>query len=335
MGWLRRFANAWVNVLNALGLLYGLVIIGYIAARVLIGEQWVLVEVANSLMPPILFPAVLFLLFALLTRRWKILPVYLPALLLFIILYAPFFAPSSVEAADETDPLRVLTFNVASWTGDTAQIASIVQSVDPDIVGFQEFLTPAADSLIAELTDRYPYHAVHPTNTFAIGMGFFSKYPIVDDMLFEDLDLGGHRLRLTLPDDRQITIFNVHPSPPQFIRGFDSSVRSGHIDEVLEVAAQESGPVLLIGDFNITDQTEDYARIAAQYEDAFYNTGTGLGPTFPNLARIPQSRFVPPLLRIDFVFYSEHWTALNSRVLPGIEQIDHYPLFAELSLKDS
>ncbi len=98
-------------------------------------------------------------------------------------------------------------------------------------------------------------------------------------------------------------------------------------------AAEETIPVIITGDFNMTPYTEDHQRMQADgYIDAFQVAGRGLGYTFPNGSAWGGSwRFVPPLLRLDYVFYDAHWTALDARVLARSGGSDHYPMIATLA----
>lgn len=331
----RRFTNILNPLLNAAGLLYGLAIVGYLAARILVGERWSWVEIGNSLMPAILFPVVPFIMVTVISRRWKLMPVYIPALLLFAVIYAPYFLPRTVQGAGDIVPLRVMTFNIASWAGETSEISSFVLAANPDIVVFQELLTPVADNLKRELADVYPNSALHTTNTFAVGVGIFSQHRILEDTGLEALSLGGQRSRIELENGQEIVIFNVHPTSPRVLYGFDTSLRSSEIEAVVNMSRSENHPVLLTGDFNITDQTDDYVRIAEHHQDAFYESGAGLGSTFPNLMKFSRGlSSVPPLIRIDYVFYSSHWRAVNAHVLPGVSISDHFPLLAELALNE-
>ena len=44
-------------------------------------------------------------------------------------------------------------------------------------------------------------------------------------------------------------------------------------------------PILIAGDFNMTDQTDDYRRLTAKFSDTFREVGWGMGFTFPDAAR--------------------------------------------------
>jgi endonuclease/exonuclease/phosphatase (EEP) superfamily protein YafD len=270
---------------------------------------------------------------ALILRRGRLFLALIPALLLFGAQYINFFLPNYVQVPESARGLRVLTFNLGSYVQDYDRVVALIRSANAEIVAVQEMLSPLASVLTTELADLYAYQALHPRDDFARGVGIFSQYPILEDMYLDQIVLGGQRTRISLSDEQTITLLNVHPVPPRIFGGFDSTVRSEEIAASLDLATSETNPLLLIGDFNITDQTEDYARITARYDDAFRESGTGFGFTFPHLARIATPlRVLPPFLRIDYVFFSSHWISLDAYVLPDHGGSDHYPLYAELAL---
>ena len=316
---------------QVIGLAFGMMTIGYFVGRLLVGERLWVIELISSLMPTILFPTFIFAIYPVITRRKRLALVHVPALALMIIQYTPQLLPHFNNLDPEND-LRVLTYNLASISTDSARLANVIRSANADVVALQELLSPTAAALTEELADLYPYHALHANDAFARGVGIFSRYPIVDDLYLDHMVLGGQRVRLVF-EETEITIFNVHPVSPRTLPPFDSSVRGQEIVSVLEMAAHDANPHLLVGDFNITDQTEDYAHIAAGYGDAFRASGVGFGFSFPNLTRFGRlARLVPPFIRIDYVFYDEHWGALTARVLGDHGGSDHYPVYAELTL---
>jgi vancomycin resistance protein VanJ len=99
------------------------------------------------------------------------------------------------------------------------------------------------------------------------------------------------------------------------------------VNELLRRAGGETMPVLIAGDFNMTDQTGDYARIAEQYADTYREIGWGMGFTFPDLGQ----RLL--LAQLDYVFHSSHFVAVEARVWGTSGGSDHRPVYAVLGFK--
>ena len=85
---------------------------------------------------------------------------------------------------------------------------------------------------------------------------------------------------------------------------------------------------LLVRDFNMSDQSADYWRIASRHEDAYRSAGWGLGFTFSSL--LPHIGWTPALARLDYVFYDESFETLEARVWPHSGGSDHLPVFVTL-----
>lgn len=139
-----------------------------------------------------------------------------------------------------------------------------------------------------------------------------------------------------------LIVYNLHPTHPGMTGEgfFRPAYRRREIEELLARAAKEKEPVILAGDFNMTDLTEDYGRIAAQYHDAYRQVGWGMGFTFPDqrypnaLSGAPFNRELPfpPWMRLDYVFYSAPLRAAEAHVWPDSGGSDHRPLWVRLAL---
>lgn len=116
---------------------------------------------------------------------------------------------------------------------------------------------------------------------------------------------------------------------------FDPVPRAHEIGVILERAAQDTGALIILGDFNMSDQSEDYARVLEQYNDTYREIGWGMGFTFPRaLPRfLSRTSSFPPFIRLDYIFHNEAVMALEAQVWPVSGGSDHRPLFARLALE--
>jgi vancomycin resistance protein VanJ len=194
---------------------------------------------------------------------------------------------------------------------------------------------------------QYPYHVNGPLlGEKAVGMGILSKYPIIDVTNFK-LDQDGivfqQRAEVNLLG-KSIAVYNIHTTFP-WIRVerdpwlsripwpvYDDKTRRKEIANLLLRLREEKIPFVLAGDFNLADFSEDYEELAAVLGDAYRSAGSGLGFTWP--ANRTPSVNIPihrPLVRIDYIFYSNEWRAKYARTLDKTGS-DHLPLFTSLDL---
>ncbi|MEG4944574.1 hypothetical protein [Microcoleus sp. F4-D5] len=57
------------------------------------------------------------------------------------------------------------------------------------------------------------------------------------------------------------------------------SPRSPEIQDLVQRVERETLPVIVAGDFNMTDETQDYDRVQKVMQDAFRKSGFGFGFT--------------------------------------------------------
>ena len=304
---------------------YGIIVTVYTALQLTIGEQFIVVAWLNNGAYLLWAGAIALIVPCILFRRRRILALMLLPALTFTINYLPMYVPREVVPSPNTQALTVLTYNIKLSPSNIYGISNDIWRIDADIVAIQELTPRSAEVLESELANIYPYRAFHPVNGFA-GQGILSKYPIVADEFWR-LYLGHQRVEIDV-NGTVIAVYNVHPVHHILpFWGFDISRRTEEVDFFLKKAEQDNIPVLIAGDFNMTDQSGDYQRITANYTDSYRQVGYGMGTTFP--AHI---RPFPSLVRIDYVFHSEEFTALTADVLRSTGGSDHRPLVVTLAI---
>ena len=197
----------------------------------------------------------------------------------------------------------------------------------------QELSIPAADHFSATLADTYPYQALYPQEEAHKGQGIFSRYPITDQDYWQNQRLQvtlGHMWAQIVLDGTPIRVFSSHPVPAfSFEKGFELQPHSAAIQILLERAQDIDVPVIMVGDFNMTEQYDEYDAVTAAYTDTFIEAGSGFGFTFPaGNRKVP----LPPVLRLDYVFHDANFIGIEARTLPRSGSSDHRPLFARLAL---
>jgi len=328
--------------LIAITLLYALIALAYPLLReVLWRHEWGMFAV--NFAPWLFAPLLVLVPLALFVPSWPLRGATALAVVAFLLVYGDRFLPRLATASAATSRLTVMTFNVHIFNSDPDRVATAIEHEAPDIVALQELGPAMAQVLEARLKDRYPYRSLHPAARNERGSGIFSRFPIRQDQGFVmagDVRVGQH---LVLDVAGQpLDLFSVHlhvpdvPTPEggEFIidpaPGFASRQQDEELDALINAIRAQSRTVLAIGDFNLTDQTPDYARLSAILRDAYREAGWGFGLTFPNGHRV-KGVYVPfPLVRLDYVFHSSDLRATRAWV--GAEGgSDHRYLVVELA----
>jgi vancomycin resistance protein VanJ len=298
----------------------------HLCLRAVIGEKSVFIAFLNTFAHLLWLPALVLFPFALLFRRKRAMLLLLPSLVAFIASYGRQFMPRNASAPASATTFTLLTYNVLSWNSDVNGRIKVIREVNADVVGFQELTPYFAARIEAELADVYPYRALHPGKDASEGQGVISRFPIIADEYWRStyvpISLGHQRVQLDI-QGTHLTYYNVHPVHPGMAgRFFDPSYRQMEITEILRRLGNESDALILAGDFNMPDQTEDYQRITATYRDAFREAGFGMGWTFPH----------SPILRLDYVFHNDQIMTVDAQVWSDTGDSDHHPLKVTLAV---
>jgi vancomycin resistance protein VanJ len=324
---LQAFRNFYIAMTGA----YGLSVVLFLLGRVLIGEQWLVIEFFNTFAHLLWMPALLLLPITLLMREWHVALLLVPAVLMFGLVYGRQFIPDNAVVAENATVIKVLTHNVYGGNTDTATILNIIRTVDADIVALQESNYPMTQAFATELAEEYPYQALHPQESLVQGLAFLSRYPIEADEYWQfdwlPSPLAHQRIQLQLSANQSIVVYNAHPTHPGMNGSyFNPTWRSRELAEVYALTQAETLPVIWLGDFNMPHLSDDYALITQTFGDSYSSVGWGMGWTFP--------MFPQPIafLRLDYVFISREFEPITSSVLPSSGGSDHLPVTATVAL---
>jgi endonuclease/exonuclease/phosphatase family metal-dependent hydrolase len=310
---------------------YGLATAILIGMWLLLGETNYFVNIFVNTMPISLMLAPILVIIGLALRHWKSLFMLVAALATLIGVYGTAFFPEGADLLVRGREISILTYNIQRRNLDFASIENIVREYNTDIVAMQEVTQEHLDYFRANLHDLYPYEVAAETIE-RHGQIILSKYPVEQDVQRQVtggiVDLEGTRL----------LVYSVQLTNPLSDDGdgFDDSSRSAQA-EVLRLLAQNAVnanmPVVIVGDFNMSDATTEYRLFTEHLTDVFRFTRRGFGSTFPNWRfDTPSLGFLPPMIRLDYAFVSRN-------IEPGDAQVihqgnsDHYPLFVEIRVQ--
>jgi endonuclease/exonuclease/phosphatase family metal-dependent hydrolase len=238
-------------------------------------------------------------------------------------------------------------------------ILNFLDIENPDVLCLQEFavIHPDPEAFIDTLAARLnmPYHAhSHYYKKSKKGIDaiiVFSKFPIITYSPINKDNIQNYAMYADLVIGSDTTrIFNIHlesfrfkQEDYSFISDLDlqfkeeeklkeSSVRifnkvrnaftrrAKQVDN-LESCIQDSPyPVIMCGDFNDTPNSYTYQRLTKGLEDAFIESGKGLGNTY--LGNLPS-------YRIDYILYDDQFSSANF-LCKNVKYSDHYPISCQV-----
>ncbi len=325
------------------GTAYAAGLLAYAIARPRAGDVAGLVELVDDFAPWWFAPAPVLVLGGLGLRSRLLTLAGLASAATFVANWGHLFARWRQDTQPVYSNLKIMSFNMLGVNRRHADLAAAVAAEAPDVVASQELTADAAQSLIKSLGREYPYRALRPAPR-ASGSGVFSRYPLKDCEAFR-LSEGGHwSQRMVVETPRgPVTLFNVHLPIPKLIwsrrhlgpfrvpSSFDSGRRRAEVERLAEMLDAVTGPLLVAGDFNLTERSHDYSLIRARLRDAFRTAGRGFGHTFPRLGSFPEPMPAPwPMVRLDYVWYSAHFQPISAR-LGRCGGSDHHPLIVRLT----
>lgn len=288
------------------------------------------------------------LMVALLLRNRWLIGGMLPLIALITVYYAPYLLPKAAATVPpDTPTITVMTFNLFSPRDGADGFARIMRESGADVVAVQELSDFIAESLAESLADAYPHQALHPQDghgNYFRGQGIFSRFPIIEDdyWQFDEIPIDmthGHQRVVVDVDGREVVVYNTHAWPPLDWKGGLAFTRTTWEDDAHQLSISlllervqpdidAQRPVIVVGDFNFSDQFIEYAQMTAIFTDAFRAAGQGMGFTYPSRGFGP----IPPLIRLDYVFHNAVLETLAAQIWSESGASDHLPVLATLTL---
>ena len=259
--------------------------------------------------------------------------------------------------------LRVMTYNIRydnpddapnNWDNRKNKVANLIQYYRPIFLGTQEALFHQLDYLDKQLSD---YHWIGKGREDGKKGGEFSA------LLYDTREV-----ELAAQSDSTIWLSQTPEKPskswdaalPRILTWGKFQVKktgqtiyafNTHFDHIGEKARQESAkiiiatikkiagdaPVVLTGDFNITEESIPYQILSSSFlKDSYYASKTApVGPEFTfsgfKVAEISEHR------RIDYIFVNPPVTVTHTAIISsfndGYYPSDHLPVIADIMIK--
>ncbi|WP_017714880.1 endonuclease/exonuclease/phosphatase family protein [Kamptonema formosum] len=324
---------------------YSGLIASYLILRLLFWDRLWPVAFAGTFVPWILFPILLLPILALfiIRKRWFAIVSSVACLWLLGWLHLTYFSPQPA-AASGAPSIKVLSLNCGWYKTSSETLANLIQQEQPDLIFLQEIVLKHTQRAFVWLKASYPYQFGQPP------AAILSKSPI---LYSEIIHLAGHQevqQRAVIQINRQgVAVYNISTISPWIrphkilpfltVPAYEYADRSAEIKDLVARVQKETLPVIAAGDFNMTDQSQDYHELSAVMRDAFRTAGLGFGFTWPDgwdlnfILKKFSWKLSVPLVRIDYIWHSPHWGSLSAKVLPAAGS-EHLPVGAELLLSN-
>lgn len=260
--------------------------------------------------------AALLLLFS--TRK-KLSLLFFGVLCVYLTEILPFYVPA--PAGEKGEELNVILINVNSSSGDPEQVLAYLQSREADLIVIQEF-SSRWTVLSNALVTRYPYQ-MEEIREDNFGMALFSKLPLSGNEIFYFTEEEVPSLSTEIQvGDRRVFVLATHPVPP--VSADYTAARNRQLQEVAAFLADNSGPVILLGDLNSSPWSPAFKDLIEGTGLQNSMQGFGIQPSWPS--------FIPLLWTpLDHLLHSPEFTVTDRRIGANVGS-DHFPLEVMLSL---
>jgi endonuclease/exonuclease/phosphatase (EEP) superfamily protein YafD len=226
----------------------------------------------------------------------------------------------SIEAGNS---IRIMTSNLLKSNRDFLGHLDYIQTVNPDVIVFQEY-TYYGDEAFYDSLDAYPHRLLIP-KPHAFGIALYSKYEIAqsDVIALFNLELPALKVDITV-GDASLRILGAHPTAPISLNRYN--MRSRQLTALATDVADYSGPLVFVGDLNITPWSAHFRSFMKQSGLYDGRRGFGVLPTWP-------SNIFALSIPIDHIMVNERAEVLNIETSDGLTQSDHKAVWADIRFR--
>jgi endonuclease/exonuclease/phosphatase (EEP) superfamily protein YafD len=327
-----------INWLNVIAWVYFTLIFAWAAAHFILGDYPWWLFAFNALSFYFFVPLPFVVLMALFIRRRETWVGVLLVFLLGLYLYGWAYLPWRTVSTPVGQPLTVMTYNVLGHNEHPEAVVEAIRASGADVVGLQELNPRIANAIRDGLSSLYPYQEFDAQNGVT-GSGAISRYPLrLTDETMPGSWVGTPQILSLTFGGQIVTVLNLHPfatniGTPEVLE-LSISERERQARAIRDFALAHSEPVLVTTDLNATAQNTAYKLVTSTLTDSWMEAGWGPGLTFPGgISRKFIDVDVPTwAIRIDYVFHSSHFRAIEAHIGPWDGWSDHRPVVAKLVL---
>jgi vancomycin resistance protein VanJ len=254
-------------------------------------------------------------LFGLVRRPWAA----VVALAVGLLILSPVltrFNPLRWSPDKSSGGLKVMTFNTSDLNLDIEAIAGLIGRERPDIVFLQQIADlKRLQQRLAAQGYRYTAFPEHTDDTVIL-----SRFPLSQSKSF-----GTRTTSVAAVGGCKVRLWSLHAPHGQFT--IDEQTR--YFDLAADALRDETLPLIVAGDFNSTEFNTVQAPLRVRLRDAYAETGSGFGFTFPSDVR--RMGTLGKLFRIDHILFRD-LAAQAAWVADDNAGSDHFAVVAILRL---
>jgi endonuclease/exonuclease/phosphatase family metal-dependent hydrolase len=238
-----------------------------------------------------------------------------------------------LSAAGDRPELTVMTTNARyGWTDDYRfdpdPYVHWLQSNPASIIGMQEVNKGNFYGGFIDVFEYYrrqlPGRALYGDANFGFGNALFTDLEVIDSSVTafasSDMIRRSYIWALVMHAGREIEVFVTHlshlPHP--------NEIRQAQVEELVEQLARTERPWILMGDMNAITNDPEIAAFTQVSHPVFRER-----PELLSEYSYPSEQ---PRLRLDYIFFSDHFDLVDQEVLDNQGSTDHRPIRSVLRL---
>jgi endonuclease/exonuclease/phosphatase (EEP) superfamily protein YafD len=282
------------------------------------GGLWWPLDLTSHFRPHYMVTSLLVAMALLALRGWRMAVLAGAAAAINAAMIAPMWLPPATPVAGPG--LRLMSINLDVNNDRADLVTEVVRAADPDVLILLE-VNDRWERELASLQAAYPHGRVH-ARADGFGLALLARVPI------EDLDVvywGTGAIpsmvgEVSTADGDSLCIVATHPVPPS--GGEGSRRRNEHLAEMAEFVADVAGPVVVMGDLNVTPWSPYFRSLVDRA--GLRRAGRGIDPTWPDT-------FAAIGIPIDHCLHTAEVVVIEHDV-GGSVGSDHRPLLAEITV---
>jgi endonuclease/exonuclease/phosphatase family metal-dependent hydrolase len=212
---------------------------------------------------------------------------------------------------------------VWEYNKNLSAVAKVIKQEKPDILLLQEIRSNGIQTIKNSLGKLYSNGILHIAYGPKIMQAVISRYAL------KEIEASPEKARaqkviINTPYGF-ISVINIHAYK------YGWKHRHLQIKKLLEEEIiAEKGPLILGGDFNTNEQSQSYQMVNKYLQNAHWRVGCGFGFTYPARLSFSRKKFpIFPMIRIDHIFYNNHFIKHSARTIYESGGSDHFPVIAD------